>query len=618
MVMVALIAALTGCTAAPASALAATLSVTTLGDSGPGSLRQAIADAAPGDRITFAVGGTITLTSGELAVTKDLTISGPGAGNLSISGNLAAATLERVIDNSAKLTISGVTIRSGTAVSGGGILNSGDLVVTDTVITDNRARGEGGGIFNSGTLHVTNATISNNLTELFNAADASGAGIYNAGTATISHTTFFDNLVHDNGSALFNGATATVTDSTFSFNQMNGIGAVYNDKTSTLLALDNVTITANVGSKQSTGLFSAGGTVNIANSIVAGNSTQGRTSLPDCAGTITSAGHNLVGNATGCGLTAGTGDQVGSDVAPIDARLGPLASNGGPTRTHALLAGSPAIDAGSPAAAGSGASACGTTDQRGAARPALGATSLTCDIGAVEIGSTPPTPPPPPPSTDIVPPLPGGPPLGRFVPGSVSGIPVRLRWTDGTDAGSGIGGYVLQRKVDAGAFVTIARPASTIADVSLGAGHAYQFRVAAVDRAGNTSPFVAGPAFRVGVTQERSRAIRYSRGWVLATSAAYWGGHARNTRTSRASATFTFTGRNVAWVASMNRHRGRARVFVDGHLVTTVNLFSATSRSRQIVFSRAWTRSSTHRVRIVGLATARHPIVTLDAMIVLR
>ncbi len=66
--------------------------------------------------------------------------------------------------------------------------------------------------------------------------------------------------------------------------------------------------------------------------------------------------------------------------------LGPLANNGGPTQTHALLAGSPAIDAGNPATPGSGGNACEATDQRGYARPA----GLACDIGAYEFGAPPP------------------------------------------------------------------------------------------------------------------------------------------------------------------------------------------------------------------------------------
>ena len=603
-----LAAALTGCATATASA--ATLSVTNLHDGGPGSLRQAIADAASAATITFAVSGTITLTGGELVVARDLTISGPGAASLSISGNLAS----RVIRNSAHLAISGLTIRSGEVGpgSGAGILNSsgGVLTVTRSVITANRAQ-RGGGIFNStgAQLEVADSTVSANSTRLVDAgADASGAGIYNAGPggiATITGSTFYANNVHDDGSGLYNNARATVANSTFTLGQA-GTAAVYNNSGS--LHLNNVTITLNNGRKQATGLLAGGGTVTVANSIIAANSTSGNRSLPDCGGTLTSAGHNLVGNATDCGLSAGTGDKLGSDTAPINAMLGPLTTGGGPTLTHAPLAGSPAIDAGSPAAPGSGGSACEATDQRGAARPVLGGRSLACDIGAVEAGGIP----------QAVVPVPGSPRVQRFLTGIGTGIPVQLAWAGATVPGSASSTYLLQRKLDAGAFLTVATPGTARANVSLSSGHTYQFRVALVDGTGKVGRFVAGPAFKVAASQESSAAIHYSAGWARSSATASWGGHAKSTAASLASATFTFVGRNVAWVAPKDRLQGRARVYVDGRLVTTVNLNSATSRPRQIAFSRAWTTAGKHTLRIVGLATAGHPRVTVDALIVLR
>ena len=91
---------------------------------------------------------------------------------------------------------------------------------------------------------------------------------------------------------------------------------------------------------------------------------------PDCRGTLTSLGHNLIGDDTGCGFAPVTGDLVNS--VPL---LGLLRDNGGPTFTHALLPGSPAIDAGDDAR-------CPSTDQRGVPRPQ----GAACDIGAYERG----------------------------------------------------------------------------------------------------------------------------------------------------------------------------------------------------------------------------------------
>ena len=365
--------------------------VTNLNNSGPGSLRQVIADAAPGDTITIELTGTIILTSGELVVDKDLSLIGPGAANLNISGNHAS----RVINNSAHLTISNLTIRDGEAGigQGGGILNAGSGVLTiiNSVIASNHAQA-GGGVFNSsgGQLQVANSTFFANLTQAVNTGASNGAGIYNAGpgsVASITNSTFSTNNGQDNGSGLYNDATATVTNSTFTLGQATS-SAVYNDKNGNL-QLNNVTITLNTGIQQATGLIANGGSVNVANSIIAGNITTGNNSRPDCDGKIISGGHNLIG-VNGCNFNGGIGDLLGNNNAPINARLGALTNNGGPTSTYTLLVGSPAIDAGNPAAPGSGGGACEVTDQRGVTRPVLGAGSLICDIGAVEIGINPP------------------------------------------------------------------------------------------------------------------------------------------------------------------------------------------------------------------------------------
>jgi hypothetical protein len=95
-----------------------------------------------------------------------------------------------------------------------------------------------------------------------------------------------------------------------------------------------------------------------------------RGSSPDCAGALTSAGHNVIGNDGGCTLAPAAADQIGTAGSPLDPKLGPLANNGGYSQTHALLGGSPAID--------TGGSTCASTDQRGFARPA----GTACDIGA--------------------------------------------------------------------------------------------------------------------------------------------------------------------------------------------------------------------------------------------
>ena len=130
-----------------------------------------------------------------------------------------------------------------------------------------------------------------------------------------------------------------------------------------------------------TGIARGGGSVGkitLSNSVVAGNVSA--TADPDCGGTITSAGYNLIGNKTNCKFIALANDHVGTAARPINPRLLPLGDNGGPTFTHAPAVNSPVVNEGNPAEPGSGADACLVTDQRGVARPGVG----TCDIGAYE------------------------------------------------------------------------------------------------------------------------------------------------------------------------------------------------------------------------------------------
>ena len=140
-----------------------TLTVTSAADSGPVSLRAEIAAAKTGDTIAFAPslnGQTITLTSGELLITQSLTIDGPGAGNLTISGNFASRVFEVGQSNGIKVTLSGLTITSGVAqdgLGGGAIENFGNLTVSNCTLSGNAAQltgsfpeGSGGAIFNQG------------------------------------------------------------------------------------------------------------------------------------------------------------------------------------------------------------------------------------------------------------------------------------------------------------------------------------------------------------------------------------------------------------------------------------------------------------------------------------
>jgi hypothetical protein len=154
-----------------------TLTVTSIADSGAGSLRAEIAAAHKGDTIAFDSslnGKTITLTSGELLISKNLIIAGPIDRNLTISGSNAS----RVFDvlNGVTGTLSGLTISNGQPGSGygGGILNYGTLTVSNGILSGNSASNYGGGIYNTGTLTVTGSILSNNSAGIGGGISAGG------------------------------------------------------------------------------------------------------------------------------------------------------------------------------------------------------------------------------------------------------------------------------------------------------------------------------------------------------------------------------------------------------------------------------------------------------------
>jgi uncharacterized repeat protein (TIGR01451 family) len=446
-----------------------TFVVTNTNESGPGSLRQAIIDAASGDIINFNIpasdpgctGGVCTITlASELAIDKSLTIQGPGANQLTVSGNNVVRVFSIAAGNfNPNVTLSGLTIANGNGVgsSGGGILNqsTGTLNVINSTLSGNSASSpfgsQGGGISNSatGTLNVTGSTLSGNSaggscsdhgggisnnggilsitnSTLHGNSAALGAGVSNnGGMVTLMNSTLSGNsssCASTFGGGIYsNGGMITLMNSTLSCNSATYGGGIYNPS---LLNVTNSTISGNSALSQGGGILNdTFGILNVTNSTISGNSSSGSgggilnqsnfqtqgvvvkttitavntasTSGPDVFGPFTSQGYNLIGKNDGStGFTNGVNnDQVGTSAAPLDPLLGPLADNGGPTQTQALLAGSPAIDKSS-AADDPNTGAPITTDQRGLPRPVDDATIANAsggdgsDIGAFEVQTT--------------------------------------------------------------------------------------------------------------------------------------------------------------------------------------------------------------------------------------
>jgi hypothetical protein len=288
------------------------------------------------------------------------------------------------VEDSIGITFTGCTLSNGSAGNGGGgLLNDGAVVTMNNCTISND---HGSGVVNvGGTVALTDCTLANDTANIVDAA--SGGGMINQGTATLTGCTF-SNDVGVSAGGLYNAGPATmtkVTNCTFSNNEAIGNGAsgggIYNTQGATL-TLTNCTVAYNSAAANGIGGGIdnvAGSTLNLFNTIVAEN-TAG--SSPDVAGTINTADHNLIGDGTGSKIvTDEGGNQIGgiNGAAVIDPRLGPLADNGGPTQTIALLRGSPAIGMADDNAL---ISAGVTTDQRGHAR--TDHFGLATDIGAYE------------------------------------------------------------------------------------------------------------------------------------------------------------------------------------------------------------------------------------------
>ena len=334
------------------------------------SLREAItaANENPGADVILLPAGIYGLTragagedgndTGDLDIRGELTVVGDGTGSTVID----AGGLDRVVHVTGAAPaaeLRDLTLRNGnTPLARGGVFAESEARLTRTVIANNTAGGFGGGISSSEVLTVAESTLSGNT------ATRSGGGLIAAGTVELVNVTVAGNRSLNEfggGIYLFGGTAARINNVTVAGNTaaQRGGGAF-------------VETSAFIG--QNPPLFS--------NSILAGNTAPEHR---DCSGSAISAGWNLIGVGDGCSdFRPAQNDLEGTAAAPLDARLGPLAGNGGPTPTRPLLAGSPALNAGNPAPPSGQGPVCEVLDQRGLDRPGTGG-AARCDIGAFEV-----------------------------------------------------------------------------------------------------------------------------------------------------------------------------------------------------------------------------------------
>ena len=313
------------------------------------TLPTALSEVNAGGIIELVTPGTSSVYSGGFNVATLGTSTGspvtiePYAGvtNPTLDGGKTQTVLN--VYSGRYLDISGLTIQNGSAIQGAGISNEGTLSVTDSTLSGNSSNG-GGGIWNGGTTTVTDSTLSGNSSTFL------GGGIWNSGTLSVTDSTLSDNIAASQGGGIYNDSgtvSVTITDSTVAGNSASQGGGIYND----------------------------GGTVNVGATIVA--NSEGPLG-GDCSGTITDEGYNIDSDGT-CNFT-GTGSI--SDSTILDASLGALQNNGGPTNTILPTSTSPAADVIPTGTTLSGVSVCPRTDQTGTAGPVSPLTD--CTIGAVD------------------------------------------------------------------------------------------------------------------------------------------------------------------------------------------------------------------------------------------
>jgi hypothetical protein len=356
---------------APLASSAQTI-VTNLFDSGSGTLRSAITNAANGAVITFDAslsGSTVTL-SNTLTIKTNLTIDASALpGGLQINGNgsvqiFNVATNITVLLNSLTIT-NGYTTNNfygDSTNNGAGIYNAGTLTLTNCTLSGNSVYNSfGGGIYNSGTVTMNQCTLSGNSAPL-------GGGIYTEDTLTMNQCTLFGNSATWGGGIENYLGTLTINRCTLSGNIASYGGGIHNNFASTL--------TLNQCTLSGSSAFRGGGVYNdndawltLTDTIVAGNSGTDIIII-NHTGLLNYGGSNLVQSVDNSG-----GMIIGPAPLTNAPDLAPLGNYGGPTQTMPPLPGSPAIGAGSVAAN------TFATDQRGYPRTQNG----LIDIGAVEL-----------------------------------------------------------------------------------------------------------------------------------------------------------------------------------------------------------------------------------------
>lgn len=202
---------------------------------------------------------------------------------------------------------------------------------------------------------------------------------------------------------------------------------------------------------------------------------------------------------------------------------------------------------------------------------------------------------------------------------TTSALSARISWKGADPGGSGVKRYEVAMSTGGGSYSTVSTASNNPAwYATVRPWRTYRFRVRPIDFAGNVGAWVYGRPFTPAIVQQSSSAVRYSGGWKTYSGAGYLGGSTRITGVKGSSATFTFTGQAISLVSTKTRTRGKVRIYVDGRFQSDINLYSSSTLYRQSVWSKSWSSSARHTIKLVVLGTSGHPTVDIDALVVFR
>ena len=330
-----------------------------------------------GNRAHTCRGGAVAIRHGEVVVEQTRFSENRASGyadDSQVDGGAIAVVGEAAVTISTSEFIDNQAQSSGGAIVAlRGFSSVAPLTIEGSAVTGNFSVFGGGGLYAfGGTLEISTSVLSDNRTGLRGSQDAGGALLLGRSDVTIRESLIWGNSATGNGGGIdASDGSLSILNTTIHGNTALRGGGLFALGSANFALVEGSTLTDNQAGREGGGLRTGPNHVRLRSTIVAGNTVEGDdpNDGPSFLGTPVSGGFNIVDDAP-LGFDPEPTDRINTD--PM---LGPLADNGGPTRTRAPLPGSPAIDTGDTDL---------TVDQRGYVR----ADGMD-DVGAFEVGATP-------------------------------------------------------------------------------------------------------------------------------------------------------------------------------------------------------------------------------------